>query len=50
MDHDEFLDGSSPVQLLVPDALPAHGDTSSPPCADWRPRGGADKDACSHVI
>ena len=50
MDHDESLDGCSPVELLVPDALPTHGDTASPPCTTWRPRGEADEHARSHVI
>ncbi|MFF0904883.1 UNVERIFIED_CONTAM: hypothetical protein RF653_14515 [Kocuria sp. CPCC 205316] len=50
MDHDESLDGSSPVELLVPDELPAHGETASPLCTAWRPRGGADEDARSHVV
>ncbi len=43
IDHDDTLQGVSPVELLIPNGLPAHGPTPLPTRTARRPRGGTSR-------
>ena len=50
IDHDDTLQGVSPVELLIPNGLPTHGPTPLPPRTAHRPRGGTSPSARPQLI